>query len=73
MEINAEELISDFLKVAELSNIEFIREDIVHDVRRAPHKAGTIPLGIQAVYVISLTSNPSKVLKVGKNRIIFPL
>jgi len=63
---NLDNLISDFIKVAELSGFSIVRKDILHERQTAPHKPNSLPGNYFAVYVFSLPEFENQVLKVGK-------
>jgi hypothetical protein len=66
MHIAAKELIDDFVAVAALAGMPISQADIRHESISAPHKSPRFPRGTSAVYVFSLASDKSVVLKVGK-------
>ena len=59
-------LITDFVRVTALAGMPIQTPDLTHELRRAPHMPRSLPTGVQAVYVFSLTSPSNLVLKVGK-------
>jgi hypothetical protein len=66
MPIPAKELIDDFIAVAALAGMPISTGYIRHESVPAPHKTPKFPKGTSAVYVFSLASDESVVLKVGK-------
>jgi hypothetical protein len=66
MRENPKRLIEDFVAVAALARIHINAEDIRHERLSAPHKSPQLPRGTSAVYVFSLATDDSVVLKVGK-------
>jgi hypothetical protein len=63
---NPKELITDFTTVAALAGMPIRTEAIQHVSVPAPHKNPQFPRNTSAVYVFSLASDESVVLKVGK-------
>jgi hypothetical protein len=59
-------LIRDFVQVANLSGFAIDAEAIDHEVLPAPHQPHSLPGGQQVVYVFSLPAPGTVVLKVGK-------
>src|SRR5438094_4304118 len=66
MRQNSAQLIADFVAVAALAGHTIRAEDIRHEFVPAPHARPQLPRGTSAVYVFSLASDESVVLKVGK-------
>jgi hypothetical protein len=60
------QLITDFTRVSALSGIPVDEQDIRHESIRAPHQNPKFPRSCYALYVFSLTTDGSFVLKVGK-------
>src|SRR4028119_878965 len=66
MNINFEELIADFVKVAALCGIRISIDDVQFEALPAPHqRPKTLPIGKKAVYVFCTASQCLKVGKVG--------
>ena len=63
---NPQDLVRDFVQVANLSGFVINAEAIKHEVLPAPHKARSLPSGKQAAYVFSLARPDTTVLKIGK-------
>lgn len=63
---NPSELIRDFTQVSMLAGMPLSEAQIKHEVVIPPHQKLVLPPKMAAVYVFSLSSNPSIVLKVGK-------
>jgi hypothetical protein len=66
MHQNPQQLIADFVAVAALAGMPISAGDIRHESLPAPHKSPQLPRGTCAVYVFSLATDDSVVLKVGK-------
>ena len=59
-------LIADFVQVAAVAGVALNQHEITHEVMLASHHQPVLRRGSQAVYVFSLSSDPTTVLKVGK-------
>jgi hypothetical protein len=57
---------ADFLQVAAVAAVPLNQNEITHEVMLASHHQPVLPKGSQAVYVFSLSSDPTTILKVGK-------
>ena len=60
------QLITDFARVSALAGVPVNEQDIRHESFRAPHQNPKLPRGCYALYIFSLTTDGSVVLKVGK-------
>jgi hypothetical protein len=63
---DTKDLITDFARVSALAGVPVNEKDIRHESFRAPHENPRLPRGCHALYVFSLTTDGSVVLKVGK-------
>jgi hypothetical protein len=63
---NPRQLITDFAHVSEIAGVPVNERDIRHESFQAPHQRPKLPRDCCALYVFSLTTDGSIVLKVGK-------
>ena len=64
---NVSQIISDFIRIANIAGFNTSYSEIQHDLLKAPHEPRKLPDNYQAIYVFSMSSNDNRVLKIGKS------